>query len=169
MSARSAGFVPCACRCASLLIAVAGAATPHAAPVLPSASCNAVWAATGLSEVPGDHLLVVLSPRMVYALIEWPRMREAAVSAGFSVTVARDPRVPPSEWSSAVEAAGLPELSAAPRVDADLAGSCGLLNHFPSTLVGRCGRPHPWPILGVMPDAAWRSLLVQRRDAMACP
>ena len=138
-------------------------------PVAASASCDAVWAAAGLHEMPEDSLLVVLSPRMVYALTEWPRMREAAAAVGFSVTVVRDPRVPPSEWFSAVDAAGLPELAEVSKADADLAGRCGLLNHSPSALVGRCGRPHPWPILGVMPSAAWRSLIVQRREAITCP
>ncbi|MFT4195896.1 MAG: hypothetical protein QM614_14810 [Ottowia sp.] len=148
------------------------AAASHAttvAPLAPSASCGAVWAVAGLHEMPGDSLLVVLSPRMVYALTEWPRMREAAATAGFRVVVVRDPRVPRSEWSSAIAVAGLPDLAAVPEVDAGLAGQCGLLNHFPSTLVGRCGRPHPWPVLGVMPTAAWRSLIVQRREAVSCP
>lgn len=158
-------------RWARFLATLACMAASHAAMAMslpPSAACDAVWEAADL-RAKGDALLMVLSPRMVYSLAEWRRMRAVAAGAGFVVVVARDPRVPLTEWASAVDAAGLPEIGAAPPVDVELAGRCGLLNHFPSTLVGRCGRPHPWPILGVMPDAAWRSLIVQRREAIACP
>ena len=111
---------------------------------------------------------MVLSPRMPYALAEWPRMRDVAHEAGYVVVVARDPQVWLAEWSSAVQAAGLRQLAHAPTVDIELAGRCGLLNHFPSALAGRCGQAHPWPILGVMPSMAWRSLLNQRREGVAC-
>ena len=113
-------------------------------------------------------LLTVLSPRMVYALLEWPRMRDAAIAEGFQVVATRDPRVPDAEWRAAVQAAGLHELAAVPSIDAEAAARCGLLNHFPSSLVIRCGRTHPWPILGVMPERAWRSVLAQRRESLSC-
>jgi len=144
------------------------AAMPQPLPA-PSAACTAVWAAAGLQGQHKDALLVVLSPRMVYSLLEWRRMHDVAVAAGFEVVVARDPRVPRQEWLSALQVAGLPELATVPEVDADQAGRCGLMNHFPSALVGRCGHPHPWPIVSVMPSAFWRSLLLQRREAIACP
>jgi hypothetical protein len=134
----------------------------------PSAACDAVWQAMGLAHQPGGAVLMVLSPRMVYALKEWRRMRDAAAMAGLSVVVSRDPRVGPQEWAGAVSAADVSELADIPVVEAEAAGGCGLLNHFPSALVGRCGRPHAWPILGVMPSAAWRSLLVDRREAVEC-
>jgi len=159
----------------ALVMVVACMAATHAVAAEPvqqppaAASCNALWETAGLQGEQKEALLVVLSPRMVYAFKEWRRMSGVAAAAGFAVVAVRDPRVPQSEWLSAVHAAGLPELASVPEVDADQAGHCGLLNHFPSTLVGRCGHPHPWPILGVMPSAPWLSLLMQRREAIACP
>ncbi|MFV0678874.1 hypothetical protein [Ottowia sp.] len=114
-------------------------------------------------------VLVVLSPRMVYALHEWPRMRVAAEAAGFEVVLRRDPQVPANEWRAALEAAGMLDLSIIPVMEPQLAAACGLLNHFPSALVARCGQVHPWPVFGVMPSDMWRAVLVQRRDTLSCP
>jgi hypothetical protein len=134
----------------------------------PTAACQAAWRAMGMANQPGGAVLLVLSPRMVYAFQEWRRMTEVAMAAGLSVAVSRDPGVGLQEWTAAVSAAGMPELADIPAVDAEAGGRCGLLNHFPSALVGRCGRPHAWPILGVMPSAAWRSLLLDRREGVPC-
>ena len=106
---------------------------------------------------------VVLSPRMPYALREWRRMAASARVAGFPVVAWRDPRVPEAEWQAAIDAAELPELRAAPALALDVAAACQMLNHAPATVVARCGRGHPWPILGVMPDVAWLQLLDARR------
>ncbi len=95
-------------------------------------------------------------------------MRAAAEQAGFDVIALRDPQLPQSEWHAGVEAARLPELHRLPALDAAAATQCRLLNHAPSALVGRCGRIHPWPVLGVMPDGAWLAVLRQRREAIAC-
>ncbi|HMN20597.1 MAG TPA: hypothetical protein PKA16_04305 [Ottowia sp.] len=109
---------------------------------------------------------MVLSPRMPYALLEWRRMRRAAEDAGFRVSALRDPRVPDEEWQAAVRAVDLPELADAPLLDEPTGRALGLLHHAPSSMVERCGTRHPWPILGVMPDAAWLGLLRQRAGTL---
>ncbi len=117
-------------------------------------------------------VLMVLSPRMVYALREWPRMRQAAQDAGFRVLAARDPRVPLAEWAAGVRAAGQPDLAFAEAVDEHMAASLGALNHTPASLVARCGQWHSWPVLGVMPDVTWVSVLRAREAQLketACP
>lgn len=106
---------------------------------------------------------MVLSPRMPYALQEWPRMRQAARSIGFDVVALRDPRVPDLEWRAALEVADLPELVSAPPVDEVQAARLGVLNHAPASVVTYCGCWHPWPVLGVMPDQAWLTLLRARQ------
>ena len=117
-------------------------------------------------------LLVVLSPRMPYALREWRRMAGVAERAGFRVQAMRDPRVPLREWRQAVAVVGSDRLQGVPAVDESLAGTCGLLNHSPAALAGRCGVVHPWPILGVMPDDALLQVLRARFEALSevkCP
>lgn len=109
---------------------------------------------------------MVLSPRMPYALQEWRRMRRVAEAAGFAVSALRDPRVPDAEWQAAVRALDLAELARAAVLDEPTARALGVLHHAPSSIVERCGVRHPWPILGVMPDAAWRDLLRQRALAL---
>lgn len=113
-------------------------------------------------------VFIVLSPRMVYALKEWPRMKVAAEQAGFNVQTLRDPRVPLPEWQAAVSVADVPALEALPAADSAWAARWGLLNHSPSALVSRCDQTHPWPVLGVMPDAAWLSVLEQRKRGIPC-
>ncbi len=115
---------------------------------------------------------IVLSPRMPYALHEWRRMAASAQAAGFEVSTWRDPRVPKAEWLAAVDIAELPELRTAPILPLELAKACGVLNHAPATVLARCSHGHPWPILGVMPDAAWLQLLDARRidlEQAPCP
>ncbi len=113
----------------------------------------------------GTHasVLVVLSPRMPYALQEWPRLKRAARAAGFDVRAVRDPRVPASEWQAAVFTANQPDLSCIPVLDEARAVELGVLHHAPSSVVSWCGRFHPWPIQGVMPDTFWVDLLRQRQ------
>lgn len=140
--------------------AAASAALPETAPAPPRKTTEAlaVW--------------VLLSPRMPYALHEWPRLARAAQRAGFTVRAWRDPRVPPTEWLAAVQASGHDDLRQAPVMPERYAQALGLLNHAPSSIVVRCGQAHPWPILGVMPDASWQQLLLARAAALeeiACP
>ncbi|MDO5086310.1 MAG: hypothetical protein Q4D74_01720 [Comamonadaceae bacterium] len=109
---------------------------------------------------------------MPYALQEWPRLARVAQSAGFAVRAWRDPRVPQAEWLAAVQASGHDDLRQTPVMHERYALALGLLNHAPSSVVLRCGQAHPWPILGVMPDAPWRQLLLARAAALkelACP
>jgi hypothetical protein len=101
---------------------------------------------------------------MPYALKEWSRMAEIARQSGFEVVAYRDPRVPLSEWQAAARSQGLAELLDRPALDAEAATACGMLNHTPAATVARCGHAHPWPILGVMPDLAWRQVLQSRSD-----
>ncbi|MDR1968362.1 MAG: hypothetical protein LBQ32_06680 [Burkholderiaceae bacterium] len=134
------------------------------------------WSAAAFAAArrPQPVVLMTLSPRMVYSLLEWRRMRAIAVAEGFCVVPARDPRVPEGEWQQAVSRAGLPELRAAPSL-ADLGVPQALfLNHAPTSQVWRCGHAHPWPILGVMTDVGWRRSLHARladlkRDAPCDP
>lgn len=107
-------------------------------------------------------VMVVLSPRMPYALQEWRRMKKVAEEAGYQVTGLRDPRVPLSEWMDAVQASEDMELTQMPAIDQDQAAAWGVLNHIPASVVTRCGKTHPWPILGVMPNAAWLDVLHSR-------
>lgn len=93
-------------------------------------------------------------------------MRRVAEAAGFEVLALRDPRVPDDEWLAAVRTLGLPELADAAVLEEPTAAALGLLHHAPSSIVERCGVRHRWPILGVMPDAAWRALLLQRAQAL---
>lgn len=107
-------------------------------------------------------VLVVLSPRMPYALREWTRMKTLAEREGFRVLPLRDPRVPDLEWRQALAASGHVGMADIGALPDEVAARCGLLNHAPAALVGRCGAFHPWPILGVMPDPSWRSTLQAR-------
>ena len=111
-------------------------------------------------------VVAVLSPRMPYALQEWPRMRAVAEKLGLRVVPLHDPRVPTEEWRNAVMVKGMGRLSNIPAADEPLAAQCGLLNHTPAALVGRCGVAHAWPILGVMPDAAWASVIRSRLETL---
>jgi hypothetical protein len=120
--------------------------------------------------VPASHrfdghkptVLVVLSPRMPYALFEWRRMKALAEREGFRVIPLRDPRVPEVEWRQAWAALDDQQMADVERISQEIAAGCGLLNHTPAALVGRCGSVHPWPVLGVMPDRSWQAVLQAR-------
>ncbi|MEO9150259.1 MAG: hypothetical protein ABI212_12960 [Burkholderiaceae bacterium] len=110
---------------------------------------------------------LVVSPRMPYALKEWARMRRGAKAAGFSVVTFRDPRVEDGEWQAAVEAAGVPAARGLlPLRNPALIEAFGGLNHFPIALLTCGDRTHPWPILGVMPDATFVEVLRQRLEQL---
>lgn len=111
-------------------------------------------------------LVMLLSPRMPYAVLEWARLKAVAERTGFRVHVLRDARVPDSEWMEAARATQQAPLRQIPAMPESVAASCGLLNHFPATLVLGHGCLHPWPVLGVMPDAQWSSVLRHRLSAL---
>ena len=108
--------------CAGLVFCC-GVASTHAGDSAPVAACQAAAVSVGLP-VGADAVVVVLSPRMVYALIEWPRMREAAVAMGLRVVASRAPGLPEQEWAAAVEAAGQPELRSLPTPSSTLTSRC---------------------------------------------
>ncbi len=90
-------------------------------------------------------------------------MRRAAQAAGFATVSLRDPRVGAREWQAAAHIAGLPAALRLQRLQTPaLVRQFGALNHFPAALVQSGQRLHPWPVLGVMPDAAFVSVLRQR-------
>jgi hypothetical protein len=112
-------------------------------------------------------LVTVLSPKMVYSMTEWPRMRAAAVDDGFEVVAWRSAAVSGPEWRDAVAKAGWPRsedvnVSETPTACEDWLGRP---NHFPYSVVIERGRVHSSPIWGVLPDAAWvESLRLRRVD-----
>lgn len=113
------------------------------------------------------QVMMVLSPRMPYALKEWRRMSRIAEEAGYKVVTVRDPRVPLDEWEAAVRVVAEPELMHAPVIEQAQAESMGALNHSPASLVSRCAQTHPWPVLGVMPDGPWLAVLRARESQLA--
>lgn len=97
-------------------------------------------------------------------------MAAMAHQDGWRVQAFRDPGVPDDEWLAATELGDLRSWRTLPVMDLVAGQACGMLNHAPTALVARCGRVHPWPIWGVMPDAAWRHVLASRRaDLEATP
>lgn len=157
----------------SLMVIVGMAATPGswAQPALAAPKCSleklhALHQESGGAPSAADSttVMVLLSPRMVYALQEWPRMRHVAQQAGFAVSAWRDPRVSKDEWREAVLSLGLPEMVSVPVLPPSVAAPCGLLAHAPSALVAHRGRVHPWPVHGVMPDAQWLAVLRSREQ-----
>lgn len=123
----------------------------------------------GLTRVPTQATVaMLLSPRMVYSLHEWPRMRAVAEESHFQVLALKDPRVPASEWDDALVASGL-DGTDRQRLH-DLPAECHSLwsrvDHLPYSLVFLDSSMHAWPILGVMPDTAWRDSLEFRRRAL---
>ena len=141
---------------------------------MPPVACDVATLVLTFGPVHTESAVVaVLSPRMPHALIEWPRMASVARAEGFDVMTFRDPRVPINEWRSAVTSVNAPgEYIDAPALSPENAERCQLLNHSPAIVVARCGRAHPWPIFGVMPDASWRHVLKSRRaelERLPCP
>lgn len=112
-------------------------------------------------------VVMLLSPRMAYSLHEWPRMRAVAEESHFQVLALKDPRVPASEWDDALVASGL-DSTDRQRLH-DLPAECHSLwsraDHLPYSLVFLDSSVHTWPILGVMPNTAWRDSLEFRRRA----
>lgn len=146
--------------------ALAQSAPPSPLPAAASACEQALAAAHVDLSPPGASVLMLMSPRMPWALPEWRRMAATARAAGLQVITLRDARVPLAEWRAATAAARLPELADVPPLASAAAQACGLLNHAPTSLVAGCGRVHPWPVWGVMPDAAWRHVLQARRQQL---
>ncbi len=112
-------------------------------------------------------LVVVLSPKMVYSMTEWPRMRAAALDEGFDVVAWRSPALPEREWQGAVVKAqwSASDIARVARTPAVCSTWLGMPNHFPYSVVVERGLVHPSPIWGVLPDAAWiESLRLRRRD-----
>lgn len=104
-----------------------------------------------------DPLVVaVISPRMVYSMTEWPRMRAAARQAGWRVVTVKAPGLREEEWQGAFVSAGGTSISDGVRA---MPTACETewrgLNHFPYSVVALEGRSHPWPIWGVLPDQEW--------------
>lgn len=156
---------------AASCLAPASAALAQSAPASPlpaaASACERALAAAHVDlSPPGASVLMLLSPRMPWALPEWRRMAATARAAGLQVITLRDARVPLAEWRAATAAARLPELADVPALASAAAQACGLLNHAPTSLVAGCGRVHPWPVWGVMPDAAWRHVLQARRQQL---
>lgn len=139
--------------------------TPAMSGEVDELTCEAVRARTGvvLALPSDDALLLVLSPRMPYALREWPRMQAIAQAMGFTVLARRDPRVPEQEWRAATQALASGSMQDLPVVDEKIARQLGLLHHAPAAMLARDGQLHPWPIYGVMPSVSWASVLSARR------
>ena len=140
-------------------VSLAGGAHASCDGVVDPARATVSGAAATVPSAP--VLLTVLSPRMAYALQEWPRMRQSALELGFRVVECRDPTVPLEEWRAAVAALGKPGWLPPPLLLRQPA-QAAWLNHAPTSIVMGAQGPHPWPIQGVMPDAPWRALLMAR-------
>ena len=116
---------------------------------------------------------MLISPRMVYSMLEWPRMRSVALAAGFDVVTWKAPGVSANEWSEAVQAARWTLSQSALISDAPAACATWLqrLNHFPVSSVVEGDQVHDWPIWGVLSDEAWAASLALRlgflKDASA--
>ena len=111
----------------------------------------------------------LLSPRMVYSLLEWPRMQREAEAAGYRVQAWRDPRVPLGEWQQAWASPAMhgwngPLPQALPEA---CVAEWGPVNHVPLVRVVWMGRLHPWPAWGIMDREAWLATLALRRNGLA--
>jgi len=113
-------------------------------------------------------VIMLLSPRMVYTLLEWSRMRQVAEALGYRVLSWKDPRVPDAEWQAALVS------SASTMTDPDALHAMPIgcqslwrgVNHSPMSFVLLGAHLHPWPVWGVMPDEAWRETLEFRLLAL---
>lgn len=119
-----------------------------------SPACLDVVAPSGFQR---PVVVAVLSPRMVYSMTEWPRMRAAAEAEGFDAVAWWAPDLADDEGAVAAEQAGWSahEIAHLVRVPDACTGSLGHANHYPYSRVLYRGRLHAWPILGVMPNQAW--------------
>lgn len=138
----------------------------HLLPVVRGIGVDCHAARSTLSSSP--VVVMLISPRMVYSLSEWPRMRLAALAAGFDVVTWKAPGVPPHEWAQAVQAARWTPMQSALIGDAPAACSAWWqsLNHFPFSVVVQGDQVHGWPIWGVLPDEAWTASLAVRLEAL---
>jgi len=102
-------------------------------------------------------VVAVLSPRMVYSMTEWPRMRAAAEAEGFDAVAWWAPGLTDGEGAVAAERAGwsADEIARPVRMPDACAGLLGHANHYPYSRVLDRGRLHAWPVWGVMPNQAW--------------
>lgn len=109
------------------------------------------------SEFRRPIVVAVLSPRMVYSMTEWPRMRAAAEGAGFDVVAWWASDLAEDEGAMAAEKAGWSthEIAHLVRVPHACSVLLGHPNHYPYSQVLDRGRLHAWPIWGVMPNQAW--------------
>lgn len=141
-------------------------ATAHGSPLVRDlgVECPATWS-TG-SAVP--VVVMLISPRMVYSMSEWPRMRLAALAAGFEVVTWKAPGVSAQEWAQAVHVTHWPRSQSALIGDVPAACTAWLrrLNHFPFSSVVLGGQVHQWPIWGVLSDEAWTASLALRLEAL---
>lgn len=155
--------------CTVLPLRIAHAEMPfskHATPVLGSidAGCLTAWSARPSAPV----VVMTISPRMVYSMLEWPRMRAVALAAGFEVVTWAAPGVSSQEWAQAVEAARWTPSQSALISEAPAACAAWLQrpNHFPFSAVVLDGRVHGWPIWGVLSDEAWVASLEMRLTSL---
>jgi hypothetical protein len=114
-------------------------------------------------------VVMVISPRMVYSMGEWPRMRGLAEAAGFQVVTWRSPDLLPGEWAQAVQTLSWsPSMrDAIEEVPPACAPVLGTVNHFPYSVVIAHNRIHSWPIWGVLSDEAWATSLAHRLNALS--
>lgn len=106
-------------------------------------------------------VVILLSPRMVYSLLEWARMRQTAEALGYRVQSWKDPRVPEAEWRAALAspAARTTDPDALLAMPAQCDSLWRGMNHSPMSLVLLGSHLHPWPVWGVMPEEAWSEAL----------
>ncbi|PKO30465.1 MAG: hypothetical protein CVU36_08595 [Betaproteobacteria bacterium HGW-Betaproteobacteria-9] len=154
-----------------LCLSLSACAWPDSAHTeLPEASLRAVRAITAEEQAcfvrpPINFnkpvVIMLLSPRMVYTLLEWTRMRQAAEALGYRVLSWKDPRVPEAEWRAALGSPAAtttdPEalLAMPPQCDSLWRG----MNHSPMSFVLLESHLHPWAVWGVMPEEAWSEAL----------
>lgn len=118
---------------------------------------------------PGEWVVVaVISPRMVYAMTEWPRMRRAALKEGYRVLAWRSSEAGDAEWRDASRRAGwdAADTAAVSRVPSGCVDWIGHPNHFPFVRVVDAHGKASWPIWGVLPDADWQESLRYRRGGV---
>lgn len=111
-------------------------------------------------------LVMLLSPRMVYTLQEWPRMKQVAEARGYRVLSWMDPRVPELEWQAARSVRFQDAALSIQAMPVACRPIWDHVNHSPMSLVLAGTRIHPWPVWGVMPDDPWREALQFRWQAL---
>lgn len=112
--------------------------------------------------------VALLSPRMVYSLLGWPRMQREAEALGFQVQAWRDPRVPAAEWRAALGAEMLSDWRtiSLETLPAECLAHWLPIDHLPLARVVWREQVHMWPIWGVMPPDAWRATLLNRLQTL---